>query len=664
MTPEQRQRIVETLQKGQDLDADWAKVLFPPDRREYELVYQGKERKEEILSETMAVPLQPVRSFGKNGAGWHNKLIFGDNLQVMKTLLEMKERGELKNANGTDGVKFAYIDPPFAAKREFRGSQEQKAYQDKMVGVEFLEFLRRRLVLLSQLLADDGVLFVHTDWKKGPYVRVLLDEILGESRFRNEVIWWYYNKMQGNVNRFPSNHENIFFYSNGSTFTFNAVFEERAQGMQKLLKRKWDSKTQRLVNARDDNGELMYIETDQRRIDDVLRLSMLQPADKTENLGFPTQKPETLLAILIEAASNAGDIVMDCFAGSGTTLAVAEKLGRRWIGVDCGKFAIYTVQKRMLNLRQAIGNDGPKHSTKPFTLYNAGLYDFSRLRELPWEDWRFFALQLFQCKDDPHEIGGIKLDGYLKSGSVLVFNHFDDPDAKITYDTIDDIHEAIGKKIGRRFFIIAPAMTFSFHEDYVDRGDTRYYPLRIPYSIIHELHRRDFTAIRQPMDEKEINDTVESVGFDFIRTPDAKINYQVVQPKGQLFEIVKLRVTTFKSEVVSRNHQPLDNLQSLSMILVDLDYDGEMFDLDISVFADQLQKTGYGVDIRADAIGDRMMVALLDIYGNEFREVRTAEELKITRKAPAAKSVPRSEKKKPAPPLKKGAKKVKKRASR
>ncbi|MDQ3252643.1 MAG: site-specific DNA-methyltransferase, partial [Acidobacteriota bacterium] len=103
-----------------------------------------------------------------------------------------------------------------------------------------------------------------------------------------------------------------------------------------------------------------------------------------ESISYPTQKPEALLERIILSSSNEGDIVLDAFAGSGTTCAVAEKLGRRWIGIDVGKLAIYTVQKRMLNLRSEIGNKGKALKAKPFTLYNAGLYDFSSLRQLPW----------------------------------------------------------------------------------------------------------------------------------------------------------------------------------------------------------------------------------------------------------------------------------------
>src|SRR6266511_1045750 len=188
MTPEQRHELIRLLQQHQDISPEWARVLFPPEKREYELVYYGKEREEDIIADTLAVPLQPVRTFGKNGNDWHNMLIFGDNLQTMKTLLELKKAGKLCNSDGTPGVRLIYIDPPFATKQEFEGNQDQKAYQDKVIGVEFLNFLRSRLVLMRELLADNGHIFVHVDYRKGHYLKAILDEIFGEQNFRNEII--------------------------------------------------------------------------------------------------------------------------------------------------------------------------------------------------------------------------------------------------------------------------------------------------------------------------------------------------------------------------------------------------------------------------------------------------------------------------------------------
>jgi hypothetical protein len=159
MNEQQRQEIIRLLRQGEDLSPEWARILFPPERREYELIYEGKEREEDIVADALAVPLQKARTFGTNGVDWHNMLIFGDNLQVMKSLMDAKRAGQLSNADGTPGVRLVYIDPPFASKQEFRGTQDQKAYQDKIVGAQFLEFIRKRLILIREIMADDGVIF-------------------------------------------------------------------------------------------------------------------------------------------------------------------------------------------------------------------------------------------------------------------------------------------------------------------------------------------------------------------------------------------------------------------------------------------------------------------------------------------------------------------------
>src|SRR3990172_4904661 len=167
MNEEFKKMVIDALRRDEELPREWARELFPPEKHECELVYHGKEREEDIIAETMAVPLQPVSTFGKNGDGWHNMLILGDNLQVMKTLLRMKEQGQLTNADGSPGARLVYIDPPFATKREFTGSQDQKAYQDKIAGSFFLEFLRKRLILLRELLSDDGCIYIHLDYRTG-----------------------------------------------------------------------------------------------------------------------------------------------------------------------------------------------------------------------------------------------------------------------------------------------------------------------------------------------------------------------------------------------------------------------------------------------------------------------------------------------------------------
>jgi DNA modification methylase len=678
MIPEQRQEIIRILQRGEELSPEWARILFPPEKREYELVYHGKEREEDILAETLAVPLQPVRTFGRNSSDdtdkWHNMLIFGDNLQVMKSLLEMKKAGKLCNADGTAGVGLIYIDPPFASKREFTGTQDQKAYQDKIAGARFIEFLRKRLVMIRELLANDATVYVHLDLRSIHYIKAILDGLLGDHNFLCEIIWKS-TSAHSDAKRVGAIHQTLLVYTRGNQWVWNTQYVPYADDYKekyyrykdpdgrewkstdltgpggrgpvyvwKGIKRAWRV-TRENMERYEKEGKLFYTRRGIPRLkqywdeiegrgglpaqsiwDDKSVQTVVSWTD--ESLGYPTQKSEGLLARIIKQSSNPGDLVLDAFAGSGTTCAVAEKLGRRWVGIDCGKLAIYTIQKRMLNLRKEIGNKGASLEPKPFTLYNAGLYDFSTLKKLPWESWRFFALKLFQCRDEPHKAGGVQLDGYLKGASVLVFNHLKTPGARFTEETLAELHEAVGSRIGSKMFIIAPALTFDFQQDYIDLDGVRYYALRIPYSIINELHQREFTALKQPADEMAVNDTVEAVGFDFIRTPDLKFECGTGRRKGELLEEGFIRIKTFKSEAVVR--EPLrkkGNLETLSMVMLDYDFDEktQIFDLDAVFYADALQKENWELRFPLENLGEKMMAVFIDIYGNEARVMIEAD---------------------------------------
>src|SRR3989344_1499680 len=641
MDKKRQEKIYELLKRGlkltetgEELPAEWAREFFPPERREYELVYNGKETEEQILADTMAVPFQEVSTFGQNGVDWHNQLIFGDNLQAMKTLLQMKEDGKLVNADGTPGVRLIYIDPPFETKKEFRGSQDQKAYQDKIAGAEFLEFLRKRLVLMRELLSDDGSIYVHIDWKKGHYVKVLMDEIFGEHRFRNDIIWRY-RTYQGQVSSYyPRKHDIILFYTKSGKNVF--TLQKEQDYTKNIDYQRWNDY---LVNDNEIRGD-NYPKTDSRfdvfiekwkrenpgknptkhdiiyklggfTVDDVWDIKAVDPKDLEK--VYPTQKPEALLERIIRASSNEGDNVLDAFVGSGTAIAVAEKLKRRWIGVDIGKLAIYTTQKRLLNLHSDIGNGGEPLTAKPFTLYNAGLYDFENLRNLPWEDWRFFALQLFECKDELHKIHGFQMDGKRQGSSVHVFNHF--KEGQINPQTIADLHASIGKAVGNRCFIIAPRGAFLFQEDYIEMDGVRYYALRIPYSFINELHRDPFSPLIQPNDEMAINEAVEAVGFDFIQPPVVELE---VAAKKQA---VSVKIKKFESKARLRGEDKISKHGALSMVMVDYDYNGKVFGLDKAFYANAIKDNKWKIELSAKEIKGDVMLVFLDIYGNEARIV-------------------------------------------
>ena len=298
-----------------------------------------------------------------------NRLIWGDNLLAMQALLSQGYAGK---------IDLIYIDPPFLSSADYsfqlniEGTEinkepnviERLAYTDTWEGGidSFLDMIYPRLQLMKRLLSNTGSIYVHLDWHLSHYVKLLLDEVFGYDNFQNEIIWYYYNKMQGNINRFASNHDVIFWYSKGENHFFKKQVENRGETV-KQIKRIWDKETGKLVNAKGEDGKIIYIETDKKTIDDVWRISMLQPADKTQNLNYPTQKPEALLERIIKASSNEGDLVADFFCGSGTTMAVAEKLGRRWIGCNLDKVGIQVSRNRMVN-----------QQAEPFLLENIGNY--------------------------------------------------------------------------------------------------------------------------------------------------------------------------------------------------------------------------------------------------------------------------------------------------
>lgn len=624
LSKQQKEKILRLVEKNEELPDGYKDLLFPNQKKEYELVFAGKERKEDIISETMAVPFQKIKTFGESKNGWTNKLVFGDNLQILKEIYNDQRDKDLLGTKNK--IKLIYIDPPFATKQDFMKDGE-KVYQDKVIGAEFLEFLRERLILAREILADDGVIYVHLDGKKGHYVKILLDEIFGENNFKNEIVWCYQGAGQSEK-QFKKKHDSIFFYPKSAQYIFNWQDIGCQIGEKQRIKYTGSDENGYFKSYKHNDGKIYKKYFDKNEVmpplDYWTDISTIQSV--LERLDYPTQKPEALLERIIKVSSNEGDIVMDFFSGSGTTVAVAEKLNRKWIGCDCGKLSIYTIQKRILNIGSSkkIGKKDEKYDKEPeaFTLYNAGLYDYGEIKKLPWNEYRNFALNLFEVRDEKHKLSGIELDGYRGSNHSIIFNHEKYKKSVLDYGYIDDLHKNLGSKISDKLFIIAPAGSVDFLEDYVERGNVRYYILRIPYSIINELHNRDFENIKQPIDEKDVNNTVEAVGFDFIQTPEVDCEY-----KNNKKELV-IKIKKFKSRIRSKKPIKYADKETLSMIMIDYNYDGEVFDLDKTYFAENLKKDKYQIRFKEDLLEKKMMIIYMDIFGNEKREVKEMRDFK------------------------------------
>lgn len=328
---------------------------------------------------TQYYPAQLRERYGEETNGWINKIFQGDNLQVMSHLLK-EYRGK---------IDLIYIDPPFDSKADYKkkikmkntgtalsdtSTFEEKQYGDIWTNDEYLQFMYERFILIRELLSERGSLYVHCDWHKVHHLRMVLDEVFGPSNFRNEVIWWYLWGGRGKT-QWNSKHDNILFYSKSDNWTFNYmdVLDEHTlmtEGSKNRL-----NYAGAMVTTKSENSE---IPQDKVLPSDTWYIATINAMAK-EKENYPTQKPEELLSKIILASSNPGDIVFDCFMGSGTTQAVAMKLGRKFIGADINLGSIQTTTKRFINVANEL-NESLQDNEKyiGFEVYNVNNYDFFR----------------------------------------------------------------------------------------------------------------------------------------------------------------------------------------------------------------------------------------------------------------------------------------------
>ena len=622
--------LIDLIEKGEAIPEDFKYKLFPISHKEYELAYGGKMRKEDLLANddgSFPVPLQVKKVFDDTehpayDDGWRNMIVYGDNLQFLKTIYKNEDPLIKDKVKGK--VKLIYIDPPFATTDEFQNKEGAKAYNDKKVGADFLEFLRRRMIVAHQILADDGVMFIHLDQKMVHYVKVIADEIFGKNNFQNEIIWKYFGPTSTDQN-FPRKHDIILFYSKTGTYFFNSAatlidYDEKA------VKRydKTDDMGRRYKIYYNDDGSERIAYMKKGKPTEVFHIPFVQGTSK-ERIGYPTQKPEKLIALLLEAASQPGDLVMDFFGGSGTLAAVAEKLGRKWIICDIGKLSYYTTQKRILKINESKNIHNNRRygkQARSFILCSLGEYDLRAALFMGFNKYKDFVSGLFNIDLGTFQIGGYTFEGKKDDSPVIIFNYSLYTDSNIDDAFLDDIGTHVGSRLGGgRVYIVAPSTRVDFITDCEDRRGIRYYFLKIPYQMIKELHQEEFTKFRQPRSKSGVNDLIEETkGFSFNRTPEVKSS---ICCDG---ENVLIKISEFVSKEPRSNksteEKAMSGFELLSAVFIDRRYNGKDFVMTDAFFADELTEDDgcLCIPLKANSVGKEIMVVYTDIFGNDETE--------------------------------------------
>ena len=427
LTEQEQQEILRYLEADKPLPDKYRFLLFE-EKREVELVWNGKsnevcnivlpfqviEQVDEPRAEKPAgssVDLGLFDARGRQLKGWTNKLIWGDNKLILSSLKNGPLREEIEKQGG---LQLIYIDPPFDVGADFSmdieiGDEtftkkpnilEEIAYRDTWgKGADsFIAMIHERLVLMRDLLAEDGSIYVHIGPQVGSMLKLVMDEVFGGSNFRNNIRWrrMSVSGFKGKL-KLPFNHESIYLYTRSERFTFNPQFQQYTEEYKSRFR--YGDKDGRLYRADQNLGTATTPETiEQMWKDDLIhkgekgKLYRKQYLDELpgvplddvwtdvpwvtagdERIAYPTQKPEALLERIIEISSDEGDLVADLFCGSGTTAAVAEKLGRKWIVCDLGKFAIHTTRKRMIGVQRQLKEEGKDY--RAFEILNLGKYE-------------------------------------------------------------------------------------------------------------------------------------------------------------------------------------------------------------------------------------------------------------------------------------------------
>ena len=396
LTDAEKRDLIKLIERGEALPDRYRFMLFA-DKREVELVWNGKTR--EVC--TAILPFQTLEHVdeprkeareseelgldlgGRQIKGWTNKLIWGDNKLILSSLKSGALRRQIEDAGG---LKLIYIDPPFDIGADFSmdieiGGEtfhkepnllEQIAYRDTWGrGADsFISMIYERLILMRDLMHEEGSIYVHCDWRVNAFLRLAMNEVFGTGNCLNQIIWSY-RRWPSTSRNWQAMHDDLLFYAKNANSRARPFHIEYEDPSESYLKR-FGGNTQVLDPETRTRKLTLDEPTKGLPCRDVWSLSIIAGVGN-ERIGYPTQKPESLLERIIKASSNEGDLVADFFVGSGTTAAVAEKLCRKWIATDLGKFAIHTTRKRLIQVQRELKTAGKPF--RAFEVLNLGRYE-------------------------------------------------------------------------------------------------------------------------------------------------------------------------------------------------------------------------------------------------------------------------------------------------
>lgn len=482
---QEAQRIIERLSSGTRIGLQTNELVLP--RKDVSGFFRGQ------------VPNIPnAFNAALDGGSWMNRLVYGDNLLTMQAQLAGDPQTGLPSLRGK--VDLIYIDPPFDSKADYRTKVtlpgldfqqkptvvEQFAYADTWEEgtISYLKMIYPRLILMKELLSERGSIYVHIDWHIGSYMKVILDDIFGKENFVNEIIW-YYRRWNIAGSSFATNHDTILYYGkNKSNRVYNQLYIPKSEKSSAQGK-SWKS-------VIDENGIRHSIMTDEPTkgvpMPDVWDVSMINPVAK-ERIGYATQKPEALLERIIKASSNEGDLVCDFFGGSGTTAAVAEKLGRRWITCDIGKPASLVMRKRFID-----------QEVNPFLYQSIGDYqkeafhNNKKLRRVG--DLSQVVLGLFGALPFSPEQVSDRNFGYVKGTRNLVM--VDSPNRLTTAATVRRAVEAKASLLGGdwdKVIVLGWNFAFDISQAIEKYKNSNVEVLVIPPDLLDKLSKKGFKKL-------------------------------------------------------------------------------------------------------------------------------------------------------------------------